>query len=69
MIVAMELLTVAEVATRLNVSQHRVRQLCQTRVFGRRVGPFGDRWAITEAEVERYEQQRRPPGRPRKSSH
>lgn len=65
----MMFLTVAEVAKRLHVSQHRVRQLCQAKEFGKQVGPFKDRWAITEAELTAYEKRRRPVGRPPKKPH
>ena len=60
----MTLLSVAEVAKRLRLSERRVRQLCEDGRLGRRVG--GRVWVVSEREVVRFEAISRRPGRPRK---
>ena len=61
----MTLLSVAEVAKRLRLSERRVRQLCEDGRLGRRVG--GRVWVVSEREVVRFEAIPRRPGRPRAS--
>lgn len=58
----MRYLTLSEVAQILSLSPVRVRQLAQ---IGRlRASKVGDRWVVTEREVQRFAALRRAPGRP-----
>jgi excisionase family DNA binding protein len=60
-----ELMTVAEVAEDLQVSQEYIRKLCQAGRLGRKVGR---QWLITREELQAFKATRRPPGRPPKSA-
>lgn len=60
----MELLTVKQVSEELDISERRVRQLCQDGRFGER---YGWQWLITRDELEEFQKTRRlNPGRPPK---
>lgn len=54
-------LTTAEAATRLNLSEVRVRQLC---VAGRLGKKMGRDWLISEEELAEFSEIPRPVGRP-----
>ena len=60
----MKLLSTAEAARRLGISERRIRFFCEHKRFGIRVG---GRWVITEAELRTFK--RHPKGRPRKKPH
>lgn len=52
--------SVPEAARELGVTAGRVRQLiCRGQMSGERLGSF---WAISRAEIDRYNQHRRKPG-------
>jgi excisionase family DNA binding protein len=55
------MLTTAQAAKLLGVTDVRVRHLCQEGRLGSKVGRD---WVITEEEIERFE--RKPPHRPKK---
>ena len=59
----MEILTVAQAAQELAITENTVRQYCQAGRLGRK---FGRQWIITRQELDQFKEQRRPPGRPRK---
>lgn len=54
-------MTVAEVAKALDLSEGRVRVLCQQGRLGQRVAGV---WLITAAELDAFKRTRRGPGRP-----
>lgn len=56
---------VAQAAVELNVSEERVRKLCQQGRFGRKIAGV---WIITRSELDEYKRGRRGPGRPRESA-
>ena len=56
-------LNTEEVATRLGISEQRVRQFCEEKRLGRK---SAGRWMITEAELRAFKL--RPTGRPRKKA-
>jgi excisionase family DNA binding protein len=58
-----KLLTTAEAADRLGISEVRIRQLCQDGRLGRKIGRD---WLFTAEEVESFRRQSRPTGRPAK---
>ena len=58
------LMTTAEVAEELGVTEVRVRQLCQERRLGQE---FGDRWLITREELEQFKRIPRITGRPKRN--
>jgi len=47
-------LTVAQVATRLLVTERRVQKLCETGAFPGASNPGGKRWIIPEDSVNAY---------------
>lgn len=57
-----DLLTTADAAQALGVSEVRVRKLCRD---GRLGTLFGDRWLITPEELKAFKKLPRPPGRPK----
>jgi excisionase family DNA binding protein len=56
-------MTVAEVAEELQLSQERIRKLCQAGRLGQKIGR---QWLVTREELEEFKRKRRKPGRPRK---
>ena len=54
-------LTTAEAAQRLGLSERRVRVLCEEGRLGVRIGR---NWAITEAQLTKFDQIERRAGRP-----
>jgi len=58
----MKLFDTKEAATRLGVSEQRVRQFCEEGRLGTK--KFAGRWVITEAELRAFKL--RPTGRPPK---
>jgi len=59
-------LSVPEAAEALNITGGRIRQLLANgEIVGHKLGLKN--WAIPASEVERYQQHRRPPGRPRRN--
>lgn len=58
-----DILTPAQVAEELGITEGTVRQYCQQGRIGRR---FGRVWVITRQELETFKASRRRPGRPRK---
>lgn len=58
-----ELLTVADVARELGITQVTVRRYCLEGRLGRKVGR---QWLVTRQQLDAFKAQRRPPGRPRK---
>lgn len=61
---AYNVLTPEEAAKRLRVSPERVRQFCRENRLGKRLG---DRWVISEADLQAFMRRPRPTGRPRAS--
>lgn len=60
----MEILSPAEAAQELGITEGTVRRYCQDGRLGRK---FGRVWLITRLQLEEFKEQRRPPGRPRKT--
>jgi len=56
-----EYLTTAEAAAELDLSEIRVRQLCQDGRLGRKIGR---NWAITRSQLEKFRELDRPAHRP-----
>ncbi len=54
-------LTTEEAAERLGLDGSRVRRLCAEGRLGRKIGR---NWAISEADLQRFAQEERRPGRP-----
>ena len=57
------MLTIAQVAKELNVSETTVRRYCYDSRLGKKVGR---QWVITRQELERFKKIDRKPGRPKK---
>ena len=60
-------MTIAEAAIALNLTPAWVWQLIKRSTIAGTCNAYARRWEIEPAEVERYRQERRTPGRPKKS--
>ena len=60
-----KLMSIKDAAERLNMSATRLREHCQKGRLGTKIGRT---WVITSDELERFRQQERRRGRPRKTT-